>query len=353
MPTTRQGQPTQLVGVMGAFTGASDSLLFGKVKKREQVNSPALNWYFLRASQVALARKFVPRKYQFSARGSTGAGHRWWPPHWQDLVSVFSLRSISVQLSSLPEFVVVCSSVSWKFCRFLWCLTAILTNPLNLVCVDDDSDGDDCFNNSVLLDRCLLSQQVNANHLLLWQVCHFLFQECTCSLWNCVPKTFGCHKTNKKIWSLRCSDKVTTLIQKFVDEGPTACSSPSLIKAGHDEGAIPTAPLSANSNGGISSVIIQRPMKTIKRFSTNTDCKVVWGVYLCYDWSQKCLENSLRDQHTKGADVDKIGKVGNWHLSFALSSFVNEVKCRDGNDFPGQTLHQITVRLQFHTEGSS
>ncbi len=43
----------------------------------------------------------------------------------------------------------------------------------------------------------------------------------------------------------------------------------------------------------------------------------------------------------------KLDKVS---LSYALSNFIMEVKKRDGTDFPGQTLYQIVICIQFYLE---
>ncbi len=89
-----------------------------------------------------------------------------------------------------------------------------------------------------------------------------------------------------------------------------------------------------------------------KRFSANTDCKVNWAANLYWDWCKKRLENALCDPCIKAADLDRLRKLDKVNLSFALSNFINEIKRRNGQDFPATTLYQITVCLQFFVAGT-
>lgn len=89
-----------------------------------------------------------------------------------------------------------------------------------------------------------------------------------------------------------------------------------------------------------------------KRFSANTDWKVSWAANMYWEWRNMRLGFENCDPHIKGADIDWLSKLDKTNLSFALSNFINEVKRRDGQDFPASTLYQIIDCLQFFVAGT-
>ncbi len=86
-----------------------------------------------------------------------------------------------------------------------------------------------------------------------------------------------------------------------------------------------------------------------KKFAQNTDRKISWAVELFAEWRKnrildpncpgKILWSSLVDP-----DLNKA------HLCYSLCAFINEIRCRDGKEFPGRTLYDVVLCLQFFLE---
>ena len=87
-----------------------------------------------------------------------------------------------------------------------------------------------------------------------------------------------------------------------------------------------------------------------KRFADNTERKVTWAAQMYRDWRNFRLMKGTTDPRIVSADIDCLTKLDKVSLSYALSNFIMEVKKCDGMDFPGQTLYQIVICLQFFLE---
>ncbi len=87
-----------------------------------------------------------------------------------------------------------------------------------------------------------------------------------------------------------------------------------------------------------------------KHFTDNTKRKVNWAAQMYRDWHNFRLLKGNTDPRIVSADIDCLTKLDKVSLSFALSNFIMKVKKCDGSDFPGQTLYQIVICLQFFLE---
>ncbi len=87
-----------------------------------------------------------------------------------------------------------------------------------------------------------------------------------------------------------------------------------------------------------------------KRFADNTEQKVNWAAQMYQDWRNFRLMNGCTDPHVMSVDIDSLSKLDKVSLSYSLSNFIMEVRKRNGTDFPGQTLYQIVICLQFFLE---
>ena len=84
-----------------------------------------------------------------------------------------------------------------------------------------------------------------------------------------------------------------------------------------------------------------------KNFSPETMKKVKWVLKMFREW------RSYR--HSNGyeyipCDLDHKSTISEESLIFAMSRFITEVKKVDGSDFPGKTLYEIVICVQFHLE---
>ncbi len=87
-----------------------------------------------------------------------------------------------------------------------------------------------------------------------------------------------------------------------------------------------------------------------KTFSANTDRKIDWAVGLFKAWRQHRLKTDVVEVFQIGwcnLDVDDLNVE---HLSFCLCCFVNEVRRQDGKEFPGKSLYELVVLIQFYLE---
>ncbi len=87
-----------------------------------------------------------------------------------------------------------------------------------------------------------------------------------------------------------------------------------------------------------------------KTFSVNTNRKIDWAVGLFKSWRQHRLWTDVVEVFQIGwcnIDADDLNAE---HLSFCLCSFVNEVRHQDGKEFPGKSLYELVVLIQFYLE---
>ena len=84
-----------------------------------------------------------------------------------------------------------------------------------------------------------------------------------------------------------------------------------------------------------------------KNFSPDTEKKIKWAVKMYHDWRSFRHENGFENI---ACDLDEKDTITYENLVFALVRFLTEVKKVDGSDFPGKTLYEILICLQFHLE---
>ena len=85
-----------------------------------------------------------------------------------------------------------------------------------------------------------------------------------------------------------------------------------------------------------------------KDFSHETKKKMRWVLKMFTEW---------RSYHNLSASLDHVecdlhdkGLISVKSLNFAIPRFISEVKKLDGSDFPGKTLYDIVICIQFHLE---
>ena len=85
-----------------------------------------------------------------------------------------------------------------------------------------------------------------------------------------------------------------------------------------------------------------------KMFSAETMKKVHWAKRMFDDW--KLFRNSQEHLISFHVDLDDISKLSKEDLVQPLCQFLTEVKKLDGSDYPGKTLYEILISLQFWLE---
>ena len=75
--------------------------------------------------------------------------------------------------------------------------------------------------------------------------------------------------------------------------------------------------------------------------------KVRWAVKMYHDWRVHCHSVGLE---RISCNLDDRASISATSLRFALCRFITEVKKVDGTDFPGKTLYDILICIQFHLE---
>ena len=85
-----------------------------------------------------------------------------------------------------------------------------------------------------------------------------------------------------------------------------------------------------------------------KNFAPETLKKVKWAVKLYREWrTYRCSSSGLESIECDLDDKTSITKLG---LIFALVHFLSEIKKMDGSEYPGKTLYDILICIQFHLE---
>ena len=81
-----------------------------------------------------------------------------------------------------------------------------------------------------------------------------------------------------------------------------------------------------------------------KNFSDETLHKIRWVVKMYREWKNY--------RHSLGivCDLDDVSTISEESLQFCMCRFITEIKKVNGKDFPGKTLYDIVVCIQFHLE---
>ena len=85
-----------------------------------------------------------------------------------------------------------------------------------------------------------------------------------------------------------------------------------------------------------------------KNFSPDTLKKVKWVTKMYRDWRN--FRESDPNLESIKCDLDDVRTITEENANYALVRFLTEVKKLDGSDFPGRTLYDILVCVQFHFE---
>ena len=91
-------------------------------------------------------------------------------------------------------------------------------------------------------------------------------------------------------------------------------------------------------------------LKTLshKTFSPETMKKIHWVTKMYREWRN--YRNSTASLQNISCDLDEIDTISKERLVFAMCRFISEVKKVDGSEFPGKTLYDIVVCVQFHLD---
>ena len=86
-----------------------------------------------------------------------------------------------------------------------------------------------------------------------------------------------------------------------------------------------------------------------KQFAQNTDQKISWAVDMFVDWQKNRMldPNCPSEILWTSLDDPDLNKA---HLCYSLCAFVNEVRRKDRADFPGRTLYDLVLCIQFYLE---
>ena len=84
---------------------------------------------------------------------------------------------------------------------------------------------------------------------------------------------------------------------------------------------------------------------THKTFSDETMKKVHWVKCMFNDWI--AYRQSREDLQSIDCNIDDVPNLEKSVLSAAICRFITEVKKVDGGEFPGRTLYDIVICLQF------
>ena len=85
-----------------------------------------------------------------------------------------------------------------------------------------------------------------------------------------------------------------------------------------------------------------------KNFSDETMKKVRWVKKMFSDWRE--YRNNISRGQMIFCDLEDAHTITVENLNFAVCHFIMEVKKLDGSDFPGRTLYDIVICLQFTLE---
>ncbi len=87
----------------------------------------------------------------------------------------------------------------------------------------------------------------------------------------------------------------------------------------------------------------------VKSFAPRTEKKVDWALKAFKEWRKQRVLGPSCPSKILWCDIDSRG-LNKAHLCYSLCAFLNEVMRQDGNEFPGKSLYQFVVLIQFHLE---
>ena len=87
---------------------------------------------------------------------------------------------------------------------------------------------------------------------------------------------------------------------------------------------------------------------THKKFSDEINKKIRWVVKMFCEW--RLQRNVKESDNNVSCDLDNISTVTKENIVSDMCRFLTEIKKRNGADFPGKTLYDIVICVQFHLE---
>ncbi len=86
-----------------------------------------------------------------------------------------------------------------------------------------------------------------------------------------------------------------------------------------------------------------------KTFAKSTDHKILWAANLFCMWRQNRIDEGTGEGEISWCDLDR-DDLDPEVLAHVLLTFINEIKCVDGEDYPPNTVYSIIVMLQLFFE---
>ncbi len=89
---------------------------------------------------------------------------------------------------------------------------------------------------------------------------------------------------------------------------------------------------------------------SVRSFSVNTDCKVQWVCEMYHDWWFSHVAQVDCDSRIKWAQLEMCQTGLKANFCYSLCHFLSEIRRKDGNEYPGKTLHEIMICMQFYLQ---
>lgn len=87
---------------------------------------------------------------------------------------------------------------------------------------------------------------------------------------------------------------------------------------------------------------------THKKFSDETTKKIRWVTKMYGEW--RLVRNLNPNVRNIVCDMDDISSLTISNVVEGICRFLTEIKKLDGSEFPGKTLYDLVICLQFHLE---
>lgn len=88
---------------------------------------------------------------------------------------------------------------------------------------------------------------------------------------------------------------------------------------------------------------------SVKQFAQNTDRKIAWAIKTFWDWRKERMVDPSCPSEILWCSIDNPSLCKEY-LCKTLCQFVNEVRRKDGLEFPGKTLYNLVLCVQFYLE---
>ena len=87
---------------------------------------------------------------------------------------------------------------------------------------------------------------------------------------------------------------------------------------------------------------------THKKFSHETTKKIQWVTKMYREW--RLVRNLNPNVRNIVCNMDDMSSLTITNIVEGICRFLTEIKKLDGSDFPGKTLYDLVICLQFHLE---